>query len=121
MGYLYIFGTILFTVYGQLVLKWRIQDYGGLPDSFGGKTLFLARLFLDGYIISGFFAAFIASLFWMAAMTKFDVSFAYPFMSAAFVLVLLLSNIFFNEPVTWYKLLGVVLICSGIVVTSQSS
>ncbi len=26
MGYLYIAGTILFTVYGQLVLKWRIVN-----------------------------------------------------------------------------------------------
>ena len=28
MGYLYIAGTVLFTVYGQLVLKWRIVNYG---------------------------------------------------------------------------------------------
>ena len=40
MGYLYIMGTVMFTVYGQLILKWRIERYGSLPDPFGGKLFF---------------------------------------------------------------------------------
>jgi drug/metabolite transporter (DMT)-like permease len=120
LGYFYIFATIAFTVYGQLVLKWRIVNYGDLPDLFIDKVVFLLHLFLDGYILSGFFAAFIASLFWMAAMTKFEISFAYPFMSAAFVLVFLFSVVMFSEPITWQKILGIILIISGIIVTSQS-
>lgn len=120
MAYLYIFGTVAFTVYGQIVLKWRIVRYGVLPEPFAEKLLFLLRLMLDGYILSGFLAAFLASLCWMAAMTKFDVSFAYPFMSAAFVFVLVFSVIVFHEPLTWQKILGLVLIGAGILVTSQS-
>ena len=119
MNYLYIFGTVLFTVYGQLILKWRIGSYGALPDSFPDKVIYLLKLVLDGYILSGFLAAFIASLFWMAAMTKFDISFAYPFMSLSFVLVFGFSVLFFHEPFTWFKLLGLVLILSGIALTSQ--
>jgi hypothetical protein len=34
MGYFYIFGTVICTVYGQLVIKWRIAKYGELPDDF---------------------------------------------------------------------------------------
>jgi len=120
MGYLYILCTVCLTVYGQLILKWRIARYGALPDTFSDALLFISRLFLDGYILSGFFAAFAASLFWMAAMTKFDVSFAYPFMSAAFALVLFFSVLFFDEPLTFHKLAGLLLIASGIVVTSYS-
>ena len=120
MGYFYIFGTILFTVYGQLILKWRIVSYGALPDALSDKVLFLFKLLLDPFIFSGFFAAFIASFFWMAAMTKFDVSYAYPFMSGAFVLVFILSVFLFQEVVTWQKVLGLVLIVAGIIVTSRS-
>ena len=117
MGYLYIFGCILFTVYGQLMLKWRLSLKGALPEDLTGKLLFLAKAFLDPFVLSGFAAAFLASLFWMAAMTKFDVSFAYPFMSLAFVAVLFFSALFFHEPVTLGKVLGLALIISGIVVT----
>jgi len=75
--YLYIVGTVAFTVYGQIMLKWRIGIYGQLPDSASDKIIFLLKAVLDPYIFSGLVAAFIASLFWMAAMTKFDVSLAY--------------------------------------------
>jgi len=120
MAYLYIFGTVAFTVYGQLVLKWRIVRYGELPGPFLDKLQFLFNVLVDPFILSGFAAAFVASFFWMAAMTKFDVSFAYPFMSVAFVLVLLLSVLLFKEPLTWQKVIGLLLICCGIFVTSQS-
>ena len=120
MGYFYIFGTVFFTVYGQIVLKWRINDVGSLPEGFFNKILFLINLVFDPWIFSGFAAAFVASFFWMATMTKFEISYAYPFMSSAFVLVFLLSVILFQEQITFHKVLGLLLIVTGIVVTSRS-
>lgn len=120
MGYFYIFGTIFFTVYGQIVIKWRISKSHSLPELFFQKIIFLVKLLFDPWIFSGFLSAFIASLFWMAAMTKFDISYAYPFMSSAFVLVFLLSVVFFNEPITWQKIIGLFFIVSGIIITSRS-
>jgi len=120
MGYFYIFGTIFFTVYGQIVLKWRMNDMGSLPEGNMDKVIFLIKVLFDPWVFSGFFAAFIASFFWMAAMTKFDISYAYPFMSSAFVLVFLLSAVLFNEVVTWHKVVGLLLIVAGIIVTSRS-
>ena len=44
MGYFYIFGTIFFTVYGQLILKWRISLLGGsLPNDLLDKIFFLFK------------------------------------------------------------------------------
>ena len=120
MGYFYIFGTIFFTVYGQIVLKWRINDIGSLPESLIDKIVFLMKLLFDPWVFSGFFAAFIASFFWMAAMTKFDISYAYPFMSSAFVLVFVLSVFLFQEAITWQKVVGLLFIVAGIIITSRS-
>lgn len=120
MGYFYILGAIVCTVYGQLILKWRIDKYGALPDLFLDKLIFLTKLLFDPYIFSGFVVAMLASFFWMATMTKFDVSYAYPFMSGAFVIVFVLSVILFHEPISWNKVIGLILIISGIVVTSRS-
>ena len=120
MGYVYIFLTILFTVYGQLILKWRIVKYGSLPEQFIEKLIFLLKLLLDPFILSGFISAFIASIFWMAAMTKFDLSFAYPFMSASFVFVFILSIVLFKEPFSMYKLIGLGFIVLGIIISSRA-
>ncbi len=120
IGYFYIFGTIAFTVYGQLVLKWRISQYSDLPQLTSEKLIFLAKLFLDPYLISGLASAFIASLFWLMAMTKFEISYAYPFMSLAFVLVMIFSVFVFNETLTYHKTFGLIFIVVGIIITSRS-
>lgn len=119
MAYLYIFGTIVFTVYGQLVMKWRIAMYGNLPELFAEKLVFLIKLLLDPFILSSFFAAFLAALCWMAAMTKFELSHAYPFMGLNFVLVFILSGLLFNEALTSLKVVGILLVVTGIIVGSQ--
>lgn len=119
LDYFYILSTIGFTVYGQLVLKWRIAHFGPLPLGLAEKFKFLFWLLLDPVIFSGFVAAFIASLAWMAAMTKFDLSHAYPFMSLNFVVVLLLSGWLLNEPMSYQKAIGVVLIVLGTIVAAK--
>jgi multidrug transporter EmrE-like cation transporter len=117
MSYVYVFLTIVFTVYGQIMLKARILRVGSVPPVFHEKFLFIANLFLDPWILSCFASAFVASLCWMLAMSRLQLSYAYPFMSLAFVLVLILSSLFFQEPITLSKVIGLAFIICGIVVT----
>ena len=118
--YLYIFATILFTVYGQLMLKWRIGKLGfSLPEDegIGEKILFLFRLVFDPLVLSALFSALIASLFWMIAMSKFEITQAYPFMSLSPVIVFILGVFVLGETFTIGKLLGLILIILGTIVT----
>lgn len=119
LDYFYIIATISFTVYGQMILKWRIATFGSLPEDIFGKLRFLISLLLDPAIFSGFATAFLASLAWMAAMTKFELSHAYPFMSLNFVVVLILSGWLLNEPVSLQKILGMGLIVLGTMVAAR--
>jgi len=119
MNYIYILLTIFLTVYGQIIIKWQVNMAGTFPDQAIEKIFFIGRLLLNPWIISSFLAAFLASLSWMAAMTKFPLSFAYPFTSLSFVLVMFLSFFFFYEPITIPKALGMGLIITGIVIGSQ--
>ncbi|MDN5836061.1 MAG: EamA family transporter [Nitrosospira sp.] len=119
MSYFYIFLTIIFTVYGQIVLKWQVIGAGDFPEDYSDKLLFIMRLLLNPWVISGFLAAFLASLTWMAAMTKLELSHAYPFMSLNFVFVIILSSLLFQETITPPKIVGLSLIILGIVVGSK--
>jgi multidrug transporter EmrE-like cation transporter len=119
MGYVYIALTILLTVYGQVVLKWQVSLAGALPASASAKAAFFLGLLLRPWVVSAFAAAFLASIAWMAAMTKFDLSYAYPFMSLNFVLVVLLSGLLFHESISVPRLVGLSLIIIGIIVGSQ--
>lgn len=120
MSFIYIFLTIFFTVYGQLIIKWQTSLAGNFPTNFSEKLIFIFKLLMNPWIISGFLAAFLASLCWIATVSKFPLSFAYPFMSLSFVLILFLSALFFAENITWQKLLGMGLIIGGVLFISQS-
>lgn len=116
--YFYIVGTLSFTVYGQIVLKWRMNATKViLPESAIDKVVYLTKLIFDPYIFSGFASAFVASLFWMAAMSKFEITTAYPFMSLAPALVFLIGVLFLGETFTIGKVIGLLLIIIGMVVT----
>lgn len=112
--------TVILTVYGQLIVKWQVSRAGALPASLGGKVEFLARLATSPWVLSVFVAALLAALCWMAAMTRLDLSRAYPFMGTSFVLVLLLSAVFFEERISVPKVAGVALIVVGLVVGSRT-
>ena len=119
MGYLYISGTLLFTVYGQMILKWRLNTlHFELPQgSISIIVVSFAKLLVDPFILSGFVSAFIASIFWILAMTKFEITFAYPFMSLAPALVFLLGVLILGETFTIGKVVGLLFIIVGIVLT----
>ena len=117
-GHLFIALTIAFTVYGQLVLKWQIGLAGPAP---GGpeKLLFLLKQLLNPWIISGFAAAFIASIAWMAAMTRLPLSYAYPFMSLAFVVVMIFSALALNEALPFSRIAGTALVMAGLALIAR--
>jgi undecaprenyl phosphate-alpha-L-ara4N flippase subunit ArnF len=119
MRYLFIFATLLLTVYGQIIIKWRISVLKfQLPDGdLMKKAGSLVKLVFDPLIFSGFLAAFVASLTWMAAMSKFEITQAYPFMSLAPAIVFVLGIWLLNETFTWGKVIGLIFIIVGIIIT----
>ena len=73
----------------------------------------------DWGMLTAWFGVGIAAVCWIFALTKFDLSRAYPFMSATFVLVLIGSAVFFNENLSPFKVAGLALIVAGLAVGSQ--
>lgn len=98
------------------------MKYGLMPGGLCENFLFLVKLLLDPFILSGFIAAFVASLFWMAAMTVADVSFAYPFITAGLTLLtVLLAILLLGEPINIMKGVGITLIILGVITMGLSS
>jgi multidrug transporter EmrE-like cation transporter len=119
IGYLYVFATLACTVYGQVILKWRMRSLNwdmpatGFMDKCKAYLIFL----MDPFVLSGFFVAFIASVFWVLAMTKLELTVAYPFMSLAPAIVFLFGVYLFDEPLTTGKVVGIIFIIIGLILT----
>ncbi|NNM60858.1 MAG: EamA family transporter [Steroidobacteraceae bacterium] len=58
---------------------------------------------------------------WLAALAKAPVSVAYPMLSLGYVVVAFASVMWLGETMTPAKVLGIVLICLGVVLVSRSS
>jgi hypothetical protein len=97
MGYFLIVATVILTVYGQLIIKWRINNLGPVPYLLMPKMISLISNIFDVYIFSGLLSAFIALILWMAALTKFELNYAYPFMSFSFIIVSIESKYILGE------------------------
>jgi multidrug transporter EmrE-like cation transporter len=58
---------------------------------------------------------------WVAALTKAPVSTAYPMLSLGYVVVAAISVAWLGETLTPAKMLGIALICTGVLLVSRSS
>ena len=58
---------------------------------------------------------------WVAALTKAPVSTAYPMLSLGYVVVAAVSVAWLGETLTPAKVLGIALICAGVVLVSRGS
>ena len=120
MTYVLIAATIGFTVAGQLLLKAGMLQVGGMPAQMKAVPGFALRTLTNLKVVGGLALAVLAALAWMGVVSLSDISFAYPFMALAIVLVLALSGILFGETVPLTRWLGVVIVCLGLVIAARS-
>ena len=111
--------TISFTTVGQLLLKWKLAQVGPMPTEPWPMLIFLVRQLFSVPVMLGFGSAFIAALSWMAALTKFQLNFIYPFMSLCFPLTMILSGFLLGEGLGWSKMVGTGIIMLGLFVLTR--
>lgn len=118
-AWMMVLGTVILTTYGQLVLKWQVSTRAPAPFGWAEGWPPLLLLLLRPWVISAFVAAFGASLCWMLALSRLELSRAYPFMALNFLLVCLLAVPLFGETFTTTKVLGLCFIIVGLIILSQ--
>ena len=119
VDHFYILLTVFLNVYTQLILKWQVSKVGAFPADANQRLLFLVRLLFNPWILSGIAATFIGMLSWFNALSKFQLSYAYPFVGLTFIAVFAGSAIWFHESVSLPKIIGFAFIVVGILFISQ--
>ena len=56
----------------------------------------------------------------LMALSRVDISFAYPFLSVSYVLVLIASYFWFGESINGVRIAGIGLICLGTLFVARS-
>lgn len=111
-----VLASVAFGAVGQLTLKAAMNSLGQLQLSV--ETLLrmaTSPLLLIGIAIFG-----ISTLLWLLALTKADLSFAYPFLSLTYIAVLIGGALLFHEQVTVVRVLGFAVIVTGVWMVARS-
>ena len=114
VDHMFILATVFFTVYSQLVIRWQVGGAGPLPLEFSSKVVYVVSLLLSPWILSAILSTFAAGVSWMLAMTKFEIGYAYPFVSLTYVFVMAGSIVFFHEEISLSKLVGTAVVLVGL-------
>lgn len=62
----------------------------------------------------------LSALLWLWVLQSMDISYAYPFLALNYLLVPLLAAVFLSEKIDRRRVLGIVIICAGVVLSSLS-
>jgi multidrug transporter EmrE-like cation transporter len=106
----------------QLLLKVAtrpLAHFSGFnADTLSGAIVILAK---SPMFWSGMFCYAGSLCVWLAALSKAPVSTAYPMLSLGYVVVAAVSVLWMGEGLGAAKVLGITLICAGVVLVSRSS
>lgn len=121
MNYIIILISVFLNASAQIFLKKGMMIIGRfdfIQTNYFNLALTIAK---NPFLILGFACYGLSIITWMAALSRTEVSFAYPFLSLGYVLVLLFGYYFFNETIDMWKIFGVFFILVGVVMIAKSS
>jgi multidrug transporter EmrE-like cation transporter len=108
--------STLFGVSGQLLLKRGMNHIGR-----AGGTSFLKQVLLSPWVMGGLVVYGLGVIFWLMALSRFELSYVYPFASLSYIGIILGSYFLFKERITLMRLVGIVVIIAGVLLTSIST
>jgi drug/metabolite transporter (DMT)-like permease len=120
LAILYILVSVVAGAAGQVLLKKGMGSMGPLTLSVSQLGNILWRIGTNPYVVIGLAIYVAGTVFWLTALSRVDLSYAYPFASLSYVVMLVASWQLFNENITGLRLLGSLIVCLGVFIISRS-
>jgi undecaprenyl phosphate-alpha-L-ara4N flippase subunit ArnE len=115
MIYLPFFAAAI-SAFGQVLLKYAMIKHGSIEFSLRG----LFGLFTEPRLLFALFLYAAALLMWLHVLSKVPLSTAYPILAITYVIVPLLSLIFFGERIHQSQLIGICLVLAGVAMIGRA-
>jgi drug/metabolite transporter (DMT)-like permease len=109
------------TVTGELLLKSGMNRHGELNVGLSTLVPTAVKLFTSPFVIGGFFFVFSGALFWLAVLSRWPLSLAYPLLSISYIIGIIASVVLLKEKVTLVQVGGVLVIIVGVYLVSQGA
>ena len=111
---IYILISVLTSAAGQLLLKKGMNSMGPVTLSLNQLPSILWQMGTNPSVVIGLIIYLAGTVFWLAALSRVDLSYAYPFASISYVIMLVASWLMFDEKITLFRIIGSVVIGIGV-------
>ena len=106
----------LIRVIGQVLIKYSLQRNDGLWKKDLSILSNSILWFQNPYLIASIVVCAVGAIFYFYLLGKYELSHFYPLTASAYIFAFLAGVYFFQEQVTLSKIVGLVVICIGIVI-----
>jgi len=118
---LFILGCIVFAAGGNLLLKSGMGQMGSVTETHLPLAHYALQTLLKPQILVGVVLYILSFVMWLSLLSMMDISVVYPiFVSAAFLIVMAGSVVWFGEHVNLVRVLGTLVVAAGIFLVSVS-
>jgi drug/metabolite transporter (DMT)-like permease len=115
----FILFTVMTNAAAQLMLKHGMMTLG--PITFAGVNpiLKILQIVFSPWVFAGLATFVISMASHLYVLSKVELSFAYPFLSLAYVVVAVFAYFVFREDLNAWRIAGIGFICVGTVLIAQ--
>ena len=117
---IYILISVVTSTVGQLLLKIGMNNMGSITLSSNQFLSTSWKMATNPHVFIGLVIYLAGTIFWLAALSRVDLSYAYPFASLSYVVMLVASWMMFDEKITLGRFLGTVVIGIGVLLISRN-
>ncbi len=118
--FIFIIVTVIMNAASQLLMKAGINQVGQAEFSTSRIVNLLLGAALNPLIVLGLIVMTISMGTHLMSLSRFDVSFAFPFLSIAYVIVAAWGYFFLGEDVNLTRVAGIATIILGTVILARS-
>ncbi len=112
--------TVLTNAAAQIMLKKGMISVGSFSFDAANLASAFVKAMLNPFVFLGLCTFVISMLSHLIVLSRVDLSFAYPFLSLAYVVTAAYAYFIFKEDVNVVRFAGIALICLGTVVIARS-
>ena len=112
---------VLLNAFAQISLKQGMREIGHFAFSLENILPIGTKVVLNPFVFAGLLCYVISVIVWLMALSRVEVSYAYPLLSVGYIIAAFAGQMFFHEalgPVRWA---GILIICLGVFLVTRSA
>lgn len=112
---------VLLNAAAQLFLKQGMRTIGHFAFSLENILPIGTKVLINPFVLTGLLCYVISVIVWLMALSRVEVSYAYPLLSVGYIVTAFAGQFFFQEALGLVRWAGILVICLGVFLVTRSA